>query len=352
MPNFAFHNVGISGVSAAVPKKRIKNASLSRIFKKAAVEKIISVTGIEERRSAGKNTCSSDLCFAAAERLILEAGIEKDAIDVLIFVSQTPDYRQPSTAAILQDRLGLKKGTASLDMNLACSGYVYGLSAAFSYASNLKENAKVLLLAGETFSKIVSSKDKATALLFGDAGSATLVERGDFGKSYFSLNSDGSGENIIKIDSGGYRRMSRHRSLMPRKRPNGSVRSDEQLFMDGAEVFNFTLREIPRDILSLLRYANVPGGKIDYFILHQANKLILELLAKKIGCPAAKLPLSLKKFGNTGSASIPLTLVSELKDTLGRKKKKVLLSGFGGGLSWASCVTDIGRCPVCCVIEV
>ena len=248
MSLITFNNVGISGISAVVPQNVIDNRYFTDIFNEKEIENTIKTTGIAERRFADEGICSSDLCFEASKILLDEMKVEKESIDLLIFISQTPDYHQPATAPILQHRLGLPKSTGSFDINLACSGYVYGLSTAFSYVSQ-KGIDRVLLLVGETLSKIISKKDRATSLLFGDGGTATLIEKNEDNlTSYFSLNSDGFREGVLKIAGGGYRIQSSAETLEEKKYEDGSIRNKEHLFMDGVEVFNFTMTEVPKSI--------------------------------------------------------------------------------------------------------
>ena len=340
-----FKNVGISGISAAVPKNEIDNRYFSKLFSEEEIENTIKTTGIEKRRFADKNTCSSDLCATAAERLFDQMGIDKNSIDLLIFLSQTPDYRQPATAAVLQHRLGLAKTTGAFDINLACSGYIYGLSTAYAYASQEGIN-RVLLLVGETLSKIISKDDRATSLLFGDGGTATLIEKGDkYGESFFSLNTDGSGDWVLRIPAGCYRNPSTPETLKVKKHEDGSIRSEEHLFMDGMEVFNFTMREVPKDIKNVLSFSETDIADINYIVFHQANKFMTDFFAKKLKYTIDQVPYSLQKFGNTSAVSIPLTIVSALPGTL-MQGKKVILSGFGGGLSWGSALLNMGDVKV------
>ena len=346
MPLLTYYNVGIAGISAVVPRKVVKNLDCEGPFTRQEIEKTISITGIEERRVADKNVTTSDLCFEAANMLLDEMAIDRKSIDFLFLVTQTPDYRQPTTSTILQHRLGLSKSTGAFDINLACSGYVYGLSTAFSYAS-LNGINRILLLVGETNSKAVSPRDRATSLLFGDGGTATLIEKDEkYGRSYFSLNSDGSGEDILKISGGGYRNPSSQETLMERKYEDGSIRSDEHLSMDGVEVFKFTMGEIPKDLKRVLKFAQMNLDEIDHIVFHQANKFITDHFVRKLKYATEKVPYSLKRFGNTGSASIPLTVVSEMKDSFVGQTKQVLFSGFGGGLSWGTSALRLCDCYV------
>lgn len=205
MSYLTFNSVGVTALSAAVPRTIINNYNYTRYFDKEQVKQVVDKVEIYQRRFADEHTCSSDLCFAAANKLIEDNEIDRSDIDLLIFISQTPDYRMPATSVLLQDRLGLPSSTVAFDINLGCSAFLYGLSVAFSMLSsgNFK---KALILDGETRSKVYSPKDRRTAFLFGDGGVAALVERDNrFGKSYFSLNSDGSRGDLIKINAGGYR---------------------------------------------------------------------------------------------------------------------------------------------------
>jgi len=354
MSILTYHGVGIKGLSAAVPKAIIDNLDFtqSSLFSAQERKNTVETTGIRFRRRAEANVCSSDLCFSAADRLLSEMSIDRTSIDMLIFVSQTPDYRQPATAPILQHRLSLNKTTAAFDINLACSGYLYGLSTAYAYCSQAGIN-RVLLLVGETLSKIVSSEDRATSLLFGDGATATLVEKdSSFSTSYFSLNSDGSGYEVLYIEAGGYRNISSEETLSLREYPDGSKRNRENLSMDGMEVFNFTMREVPKDIKNLLQKADMDESKVDYIILHQANKLMTDFFLKKLKIPKGKAPYSMERFGNTSAVSIPLTMVSELSKQLKQEKLTLLLSGFGGGLSWGSAIINTSNVTVPGIEEV
>lgn len=347
-----FENVGILGISAVVPKNVIDNRSFIGVFTKQEIGKIIKTTGIGQRRFADANICSSDLCYEAAQKLIENFGLSKNSIDLLIFLTQMPDYCQPATAPMLQHRLGLAKTTGAFDISLSCSGYVYGLATAFSFASQQNIN-KVLLLVGDTFSKVVSKKDRATSMLFGDCGTATLIEKNEkFGASYFSMNSDGSGDWILRIPAGGYRNPSSEESLKEKKYEDESIRTDEHLFMDGMEVFNFAMREVPKDIKETIKYANQSLDEVDYIVFHQANKFMTDFFVKKLKYSLEKVPYSIKKYGNTSSASIPLTIVSELKNELVNNKKKVILSSYGGGLSWGTALLELNNCYISDVIEI
>lgn len=348
----SFNNVGISGISAAVPRRIINNYMHDLYFKKEDIREIVDKIGVKERRFADENTCSSDLCFAAAEKLISEMKIDRGEIDLLIFISQTPDYRMPATSVLLQERLGLCTSTMTFDMNLGCSAFLYGLSIAYSLMLSTSFR-KALILDGETRSKVYSQKDRKTGFLFGDAGVATLIEKGDrYGRSCFSLNSDGSRESLIKIPAGGYRKMSSCETVKEKVVDEyGNIRSEEQGYMNGSDVFNFVIREVPKDFNRLIEFSGTNILSIDYFIFHQANSYINSFLARKLKLPEEKVPTTIAKFGNTSSVSIPLTIVSELKDNL-TTEKKILLSGFGVGLTWGTAVINLNGCHISDIVEI
>lgn len=350
MALLSYQNVGIAGLAAAVPRRVIKNYEYTHYFPAEEVKQVVDKIGIYERRFADADTCSSDLCYSAAEKLIKDMKIDKQEIDLLVFVSQTPDYRMPATSIILQHRLGLGHHTIAFDMNLGCSGFIYGMAVIYSMMerSNLR---KALLLDGETRSRVYSPKDRKTAFIFGDGGVAALIERDEkYGTSYFSMNSDGSKEDLIKMDAGGYRKPSSVETLREKVvDEHGNIRSEEHGYMNGSDVFNFVIKEIPPDIKNTMMKAGITSNDIDYFVFHQANDFINSYLRKKLKLDLWKVPSTISKFGNTSSVSIPLTIVSELKGKLG--KKKLLLSGFGVGMTWASTIINVDNCYLSDLIE-
>ena len=278
--------------------------------------------------------------------------LDPNTVDVLLFISQTPDYRMPATSVILQNRLGLSETTIAFDINLGCSGFVYALQTAYSFLQNSAIN-KVLILNGETRSKVYSPKDRKTAFLFGDAGAAALVEKGEkFGKSFFSLNSDGSGESMIKADAGGYRNPSSPEGFVEKMvDTHGNIRHAEHGYMDGENVFSFVAREVPKDLKRLFKYAEADHNSIDFYLFHQASKIINDFLTKKLKVEKSKVPYSYPKFGNTSSVSIPLTIVSELQNKLSGRVT-LCLCAFGVGLSWGSAIIHLDKCCVTTLIEV
>lgn len=345
-----YDKIGIRAIAACVPKKVEYNKDLGYMMSEEEVQKAINNIGIEERRIAEADVCASDLCYKAAQQLLHDNAIDPQSIDVLLFVSQTGDYHQPATAAILQHKLGLSKETLAFDINLACSGYVYGLSTAYAYMQNEGVN-RVLLLVGETMSKIVSRYDKVNTPLFGDAGTATLIEKGEqFGKSLFSLHTDGKGAQVMMIPDGGFRNPVSAESLVEEVDANGDKRTRLQFRMDGMDVFNFGMSEEPRDVKNIVEAAGMELSQIDLLIYHQANKFMTDFFTKWLKFDKAKTPYSIRKYGNTSSASIPLTIVSELYEAY-PNRKNVVLSGFGAGLSWGSVLLDLTACKISKLLE-
>ena len=349
MATLKFENIGISAIAACVPQQIVRNADLGYFMSEEDIQKAINNIGIEERRIAPSDVCSSDLCYQAAEQLLEDNQIDRSTIDALIFVSQTADYHQPATAPMLQNRLGLSKDTLCFDINLACSGYVYGLSTAYVYA-NMPTINRILLLVGETMSKIVSRQDKVNTPLFGDAGTATLIEKGDFGESWFNLHSDGSGAEVMMIPHGGFRQPTTPDSFVEETDDNGDVRNQLQFRMDGMAVFNFGISEEPRDVKNLVAAAGLNMNDVDLLIYHQANRFMTNFFTKWLKFDKNKTPYSIQKYGNTSSASIPLTIVSELKNGY-PQRDKVVLSGFGAGLSWGSALVNLTNCNISTLTE-
>ena len=346
-----FSDVGITALAACVPNRIIDNYNYTDYFPKEDVKKVVDKIGVYERRFVDDKTCASDLCYAAAEKLIEDNQIDRNEIDLLVFVSQTPDYRMPATSILLQNRLGLPMSTIAFDINLGCSGFLYGLSTVYAMMerSGLR---KALLLDGETRSKVYSPKDRRTAFIFGDAGVAALIERQPgLGESHFSLNSDGSRGNLIMIKGGGYRNMSSEETLREKVVDEyGNIRTDEQGFMDGANVFNFVVVEIPRDIKRLMKATGEDIHNMDYYVFHQANNFINSFIAKRLKLDEERIPSNISKYGNTSSVSIPLTIASELKDKM-EGKKKLMLSAFGVGMAWATAIVPLNNCNISEIVE-
>ncbi len=334
-------NVRIAGIASAVPEQTRACAEAAEQFGAEEIAKMSATTGVFQRHVAGR-LCTSDLCLAAARRLLDGLGWPAQSVDVLIFVSQTPDYLVPATACCLHERLGLGKSGAAFDMNLGCSGYVYGLWTASSLM--VAGARRALLLVGDTSTRTISPEDRSVALLFGDAGSATALEYSAAAPpTTFSLGTDGSGQEHLMIKAGLFRNPRTAETGLRTLREGGNRRSDEDLYMNGAEVFTFTLREVPGLLQSVLEAAGWQLAGTDAVVMHQANQFMLTHLAKRLKISPEKLPLVLKDYGNTSSASIPLALTeSPICRPLQEREMKLVLAGFGVGFSWAAAAVQCG----------
>lgn len=352
MAKLFFQGIGITAMAAAVPKHIINNYHYTDHWSVEEIKQVVDKIGIFERRFADENTCSSDLCFAAAEKLITDNNINRDEIDLLVFLSQTPDYRMPASSIILQHKLQLKSSCIAFDITLGCAGFAYAVSVVYGMMQS-GTIRKALILNGETRSKVYSPKDRRSAFIFGDGGIAALIECNEkFDKSYFSLNSDGSRYDLIMIEGGGYRHMSSLETLKERVVDEyGNIRSMEQGFMKGGDVFNFVIREIPKDIKATLEWADMNKDTLDYIVFHQANNFINTYIAKKMKLDISKIPHTIEKYGNTSSVSVPLTIVSELKNKL-YGTKHILMSAFEVGMSWSTAILPFVDCKISDIVEV
>lgn len=341
-------NVAIKGIAACVPEHKEDNKQLSLLGSPEEINKFIETTGIEYRRMVlDRDITSSDLCYEAAAKLMTELDWLPETIDCLIFVSQTPDYILPSTAPILQQRLGLSMDTYAMDISLGCSGWVYGLSSIAALLS-LGHMKRGLLLVGDTTTITKSRKDKSTYPLFGDAGTATAVEFSE-GKAGFKFNfgTDGRGSNAIMIPDGGFRNFVTPESFETREVEPGIFRNRLQSILNGPAVFTFGITKAPKSVNALLEKYGLEKENIDYYIFHQANRIMNEKIRTKLKLPEEKVPYSLREYGNTSSASIPLTINHKLADQVKNTPTQFVACAFGVGLSWATVVfsTEQLICP-------
>jgi 3-oxoacyl-[acyl-carrier-protein] synthase III len=342
MATSSIRGVRIAGLASAVPAMSRPVSEAAGVFGAEDVQKISQSIGVTTRHMSQGKLCSSDLCCAAAKRLLNQLDWAPDSVEAIVFVSQTPDFVLPATSCTLQSRLGFSKDCAAFDVGMGCSGYVYGLWIASSLvaASGL---SRVLLLVGDTIPRLTSPLDRATALLFGDAGSTTALEKNGVGDPLtFSLGTDGSGAKNLIIPAGLCRHPHDEQSAIRQKAEGNNSRSSEDLFMDGAEIFAFTLREVPPLVSNLLEASGWARDEVDSFVFHQANKFMLTHLAKSMKLPLPKVPFSLEEYGNTSSASIPITINSELAEAIRTRPLKLLLAGFGVGYSWGACTVTCG----------
>lgn len=351
MAYLVVQNVAIKGVSAAVPKNIIENKDIYQT-QWGGVDNFLETTGIYRHRNATREICSSDLCVSAAERLITELAWAKDSIDAVVFVSQTPDYLEPATSCIIQNRLGLSTDCMTIDIQLGCSGWVH----AMSVLASLMQNGTIkrgLVLAGDTPSKNCSVNDKSTYPLFGDAGTATALEYDSTAPSMqFLMNTDGEGYKVIIIPDGGYRNQVNTDSLIEKDNGDGIVSSGVNVSMDGMSVFSFAISKAPKSIKSIAEMNGVNLEKVDFVLLHQANLFMNEKIRKKLKLTPEQVPYSLRDFGNTSCASIPLTMVTQCKNKYESSKLTSIGCGFGIGLSWGSVCFNTDRIIVPELIEI
>lgn len=295
---------------------------------------------------------AADLCLRAASKLVEALDWKPEDIQVLVFISQTPDHITPCTASILQDRLGLGKHCLAFDINLGCSAYPYGLSVVAGFLQNMI-HGKGLLLIGDKSSQLVSKKDKSTALLFSDAGSATALEYDSSANPmWFNLCTDGGGASALMVKGGAGRYPVHQGSLEEKEESPGIIRNELNLIIKGLDIFKFSVTNVPPSISNLSTASGIPVSAMDYFVLHQANKLINRTIRKKLGVPEEKMPETLKEFGNSSSASIPLTMVVKLKKILQEGQHTLLLSGFGVGLSWGTAIVQTKNLLLLPLIEI
>ncbi|EJL66738.1 3-oxoacyl-ACP synthase III family protein [Flavobacterium sp. CF136] len=346
-----FLGVEIEAISACVPKRKILNNSFGELLSPKEYRVFEKTVGILERRWAEENVTASDLGYAAALDLINKYEVNREDVECLIFLSQTPDYKIPFTSNILQHRLELKKEILCLDINAGCAGFIQGLSTAFSIATSLKKG-KILFIVAETLSKILSIDDRSTAMLFGDGAAAVLINSDEAkqNKAYFNFFSDGRNADAIKIPDGGYRNGITNKSLEIVSDELGNKKNNLHLSMNGPKVFDFTLREISNSITELLNNAKVKKEDVNYFLLHQSNQFIIKQIASQLQVDQEKMLINIRDFGNTSGVSIPLLICSN-KEIL-KDSKNILLSGYGSGLNWGNLIIDLSNTEIFNIIEI
>ncbi len=345
---FLYSNgIGIAGIACAVPDNEVTVESFKSIFGDEIPSKFTAGTGIEAMYKALPDQTAGDLAYAAAENLFSHIDVDRNKIGALVLVTQSPDYRRPATACVLQHRLGLPLDCLAMDIGLGCSGFVYGLQTAMS----LMEKSDIqygLLLLGETASKLVDPMDKSIVMMYGDAGAAILLERQENASLTTLLRSDGGRFKSIVLPAGGFRDMNpSHDRFMCN---DGIERSLYDIYMEGTSVFSFSISDVPQAINDYLIHTGTAPDDYDLFCFHQANQFIIKQLSKKFKLPKEKVPLSLNRYGNTGGISIPLTLCDNFGNVNGGLKK-VLMAGFGIGLSWGISSTYIDLDKVFPVIK-
>lgn len=347
MSFFTFDNVSITGVSTAVPKTVRHSMDFAAEYGEESIQKYIEMTGIKQVRVSEKHQTVSDLGFVAAEDIIKQKKINKEDIGLLIFGSHSVDYRRPATACVLHERLGLSKNCAALDVGLGCSAFVYTVQTAASMM-RCSDITKALVIVGETVSKYANPKDRSVSMLFGDAGCAVLLEKKKSQMSG-SLYTDGAGFKAIIAPAGGFRNLDATNTEFDF--PDGIKRNLYNVWMNGTDVFTFTISDIPKAIKEYMEKSGSTIESYDYFIMHQANQFIHKQLAKKLKIPTEKIPLSLDRYGNTSAASIPLTLCDAFGNEKENRHITFLSCGFGVGLSWGVLASEIDTENIFPIIE-
>lgn len=350
MARWTIKNVGIKGVSMAVPKEVVHTADYD-FFTPEEAEVFDKTVGIKSRHIAPDTVCASDMCQAAAEKLLADLGWEKDSIDVLIFESVTGDYRTPPTSCILQDRLGLSENCFCVDIPMGCCGCMY----AITVAGNLLTTGNVkraLLLVGDTALRMGSMKDKSRVPLFGDGGTALALEYDETAHDIVvDFHTYGKGYEALMTPHGGFRHPATPASFEYEDFGNGIVRAPIHTLINGMNVFSFAISRPPKSIETFMADYQIDRNKdIDYFLIHQANKMIVDRIVKKLKLPVEKVPYNLEEFGNLGGASIPSLMVTRIAEQLRTQETTLLMSSFGLGLSWGTMWMKTK--PMCVVNEI
>lgn len=328
----------IKDIISHLPSNKLTNEELAQEFHDWDVAKIYQKTGISVRSIAAPDECASDLGVAAARKLFEKGIYRPEDIDFLLFCTQSPDYFLPTTACLIQERLKLKTSCGALDINLGCSGFIYGLSLAKGLIET-EQSRNLLFITSDTYTKFINPKDRGVRTIFGDGAAATLIAAIDSEEETigpFVFGTDGKGANKLIVPAGGLRMPISQETSVEKNDGTGIYRSAQNLYMDGPEIFNFTLNEVPVAVKSLLDMSSTTIEEIDYFIFHQANSFMLESLRKKMKIPKDKFCMNLESYGNTVSATIPMAMELSLKKGELRPGGKVMLVGFGVGYSWGA----------------
>lgn len=333
----------IAGLVSCVPTERVGNDHFVEKFGEQGVADVVKIIGVQERRVVAPGQSTQTLCRAAGERLLAQLNWAPDTVDALLFVSQTPDFRLPATACVLQSALGIPPGIIAFDVNLGCSGYPYALWLAMTMVQTGAAR-RVLLAVGDTISRIADPADRATALLFGDAGTMTAVEGCDGESAAFILGSDGNGAANLIVPNGAFGAFD---TSADKRFVN---KNPDCLFMDGGEIFNFTLKSVP-PLVAAIDALGAGEERHDFYLLHQANLFMIKHLTKKAKIDFNRVPTNIEQFGNTSSATIPLLLTTRLADEIRERSCRVAMIGFGVGYSWAAASVSVGPLEVAETIE-
>jgi len=330
----------IQVIASYLPDNRLANEDLAREFGDWDAVKIYEKTGIKERRISDPDECASDLAVGAARKLFADGTCAPSDVDFLLFCTQSPDFFLPATACTLQHRLGLPTRCGAIDFNQGCSGFVYGLALAKSLIE-AGTASNVLLLTAETYSKHINPRDRSARTIFGDGAAAILiaaVESNEVLIGPFVLGTDGRGEKELIVPAGGMRHRPTLETRIEKEAEGSNWRSLDNLYMNGPEIFNFTLQTVPSAVQQLLQKCGKTMDQVDYFVFHQANRFMLERLRAKLKIPADKFCLHMESCGNTVSSTIPIALEHACAEGKIRPGQDVMLVGFGVGYSWAACM--------------
>lgn len=350
-----FKNKKISAVISVVPKEELRfddeypnyklTADRARRFKK--------MMSLDRHRIAPADVCSSDLCQYGLERLLAEGAIKKEEIGALLFVSQTPDYFIPPTSNVLHGKFGFGPDVQCFDINQGCAGFPLGLMQAFMLLDLLPTGQKIVLMNGDTCSKQLSNCNRISYPLAGDAGSVAIVERcAEENPIYMDVKHDGTRHQALMVPAGAYRKPSSAETMQVREVEEGVMQSLEHIHMDGPAVFNFTMTDVPAQIDEVIKFAGESWSSIQHFLLHQPNPFILKQMADKLNLTQEQLPNNVVSiYGNCSSVSIPLNIALNCAEALKNESRRVLLSGFGTGLTWIAMVMNLGPLSVCKIVD-
>jgi 3-oxoacyl-[acyl-carrier-protein] synthase-3 len=333
-------HAALRAIEYHLPVQAVSTADLAAEFPDWSVEKISAKTGIVCRHIAAPEECASDLAVAAAEKVFASGVARPQDIDYVLLCTQSPDYFLPTTACLIQNRLGIPTSAGGLDFNLGCSGYIYGLGLAEGLIAT-GQASSVLFLAAETYSKFMNRGDRSVRTIFGDAASASLLQASDTPEPAigpFLYGTDGSGGQNLIVPAGGTRFPRTEASAISAEDDQGNVRSRDNLFMDGPEIFNFTLSTVPQSVSGILEKSGLSLDEIDLFVFHQANQYMLDHLRKRLNIPAEKFYLAFRHCGNTVSSTIPIALKHAVTEGRLRPGARVMLVGFGVGYSWGATI--------------
>ncbi len=328
----------IKAISVYLPSKVLSNEDLVNEFPEWTIDKIATKVGIKQRHISDENEFVSDMAIKAATKLFEEQHIDKSSIDFILLCTQSPDYFLPTTACLVQKKLGLSTSCGAIDFNQGCSGFIYGLSLAKGLIiGGIAKN--ILLITSETYSKFLHPQDKGNRTIFGDAATASIISNNGILKiNEFELGTNGEGADNLIVKNGASRNPVKNGMTL--NDDFGNVISEDHLYMNGSEIFNFTLQAVPALVNSTLEKNKLQLGDVNFFVFHQANKYMLNHLRKKIGIPVEKFVIEMENYGNTVSSTIPIVLYYMLRESKFSKNEKILLAGFGVGYSWGGVIVE------------